>query len=181
MRALFGAYAMAAENTHATDAASGGLPQFDFATWSSQITWLIIIFGLLYFILAKFILPKLGETITERGDRIADDLDAASRMQREAEDAQKSYERALADAKAKAHNVAESTRQSVNDEIAKELAAADEDAAQQATAADARIKKIRASAMANIDAVASDTTSAIIAKLLGKAPTKAQLSRAFKG
>ena len=102
-------------------------------------------------------------------------------MQREAEDAQRSYERALADAKAKAHNVAESTRQSVNDEIAKELEAADADAAQQATAADARIKKIRASAMANIDAVASDTTSAIIAKLLGKAPTKAQLCRALKG
>jgi len=120
---------MAAEKTHATDAASGGLPQFDFTTWSSQITWLIITFGLLYFILAKFILPKLGETITERGDRIADDLDAASRMQREAEDAQKSYERALADAKAKAHNVAESTRQSINDEIAKDLETADAEAA----------------------------------------------------
>jgi len=172
---------MAAEKTHATDAASGGLPQFDFTTWSSQITWLIITFGLLYFILAKFILPKLGETITERGDRIADDLDAASRMQREAEDAQKSYERALADAKAKAHNVAESTRQSINDEIAKDLETADAEAAVQAVAAEARIKKIRASAMANIDSVASETASEIIAKLLGKAPTKAQLASAFKG
>jgi len=179
---------MAAENTHATDAthhaeaaASGGLPQFDFSTWSSQITWLIIVFGLLYFILAKFILPKLGSTITERGDRIADDLDAASRMQREAEDAQKSYERALADAKAKAHNVAESTRQSVNDEIAKELEVADAQAAEQAVIAEARIKKIREGAMANIDSVASDAASEIVAKLLGKAPTKAQLTRAFKG
>ena len=178
---------MAAEKTHASDvvnhaeAASGGLPQFDFATWSSQITWLIITFGVLYFILAKFILPKLGTTITERGDRIADDLDAASRMQREAEDAQKSYESALADAKAKAHNVAESTRQSVNEEIAKELEIADENAATQATAAEARIKKIRNDALANIDAVASETASEIVAKLIGKAPTKAQLTRAFKG
>ena len=171
---------MAAE-THATEAASGGLPQFDFATWSSQITWLIIIFGLLYFILAKFILPKLGTTITERGDRIADDLDAASRMQREAEDAQKSYERALADAKAKAHNVAESTRQSVNDEIAVQLESADADAAKHAPLAEARIKKIRASALENIDNVAADTASEIVAKLIGKAPTKAQLTRAIKG
>ena len=178
---------MAAEKTHASDAAhhaeaaSGGLPQFDFATWSSQITWLIIIFGLLYFILAKFILPKLGATLTERGDRIADDLDAASRMQREAEDAQKSYERALADAKAKAHNVAESTRQSINDEIAKELEIADANAVEQAAAAEARIKKIRAAALANIDNVAAETASEIVAKLVGKAPTKAQLTRAFKG
>ena len=102
-------------------------------------------------------------------------------MQREAEDAQKSYERALADAKAKAHNVAESTRQSVNDEIAKELEAADAEAAEQAVVAEARIKKIRESAMANIDSVASDAASEIVAKLLGKAPTKAQLTRAFKG
>ncbi|MEP6342370.1 MAG: F0F1 ATP synthase subunit B' [Maricaulaceae bacterium] len=176
---------MAAEKTHSSDvahdAASGGLPQFDFTTWSSQITWLIIVFGLLYFILAKFVLPKLGTTITERGDRIADDLDAASRMQRDAEEAEKTYERSLADAKAKAHNVAESTRQSVNDEIAKELEIADADAAKQAEAADVRIKKIRNNALANIDAVASDTASEIVAKLLGKAPTKAQLTSAFKG
>ena len=178
---------MAAEKTHASDAAhhaeaaSSGLPQFDFATWSSQITWLIIVFGLLYFILARFILPKLGTTITERGDRIADDLDAASRMQREAENAQTAYERSVADAKAKAHNVAESTRQSINDEIAKDLEVADADAAKQAEAAEARIRKIRESAMANIDAVASDTASEIVAKLLGKAPTNAQLTRAFKG
>jgi len=177
---------MAAENNHTidaahADAAAGGMPQFDISTWSSQITWLIIVFGLLYFILARFILPKLGTTITERGDRIADDLDAASRMQREAENAQTAYERSVADAKAKAHNVAESTRQSINDEIAKELEVADADAAKQAEAAEARIKKIRESAMANIDAVASDTASEIVAKLLGKAPTNAQLTRAFKG
>ena len=172
---------MAAEKTHSADAVSGGMPQFDISTWSSQITWLVISFALLYFILAQFILPKLGATLTERSDRIADDLDAASRMQREAEDAQKSYERALSDAQAKAHNVAESTRQSVNDEIAKELATADAEAEVQSQAAEKRIQTMRDKALSNIDSVASDTASAIVAKLLGKAPTAAQLKAALKG
>ena len=172
---------MAAEKTYSADAVSGGMPQFDISTWSSQITWLVISFALLYFILAQFILPKLGTTLTERSDRIADDLDAASRMQREAEAAQKSYENALADAKAKAHNVAESTRQSINDEITKELEAADAEAAVQAVAAEKRIQGIRTEALSNIDKVASDTASAIVAKFLGKAPTAAQLKAALKG
>jgi len=106
---------MAEEKLNAADAAAGGMPQFDFSTFASQVTWLAITFGILYLILSIMILPKIGNTISNRHNRIADDLDTASRMQREAEEAEKSYERVLADAKAKAHNVAESTRTSINE------------------------------------------------------------------
>ena len=43
------------DGTHAADAASGGLPQFAFETWTSQIFWLVVTFAVLYFVLAKFI------------------------------------------------------------------------------------------------------------------------------
>jgi len=33
------------DGTHSADAASGGLPQFAFETWTSQIFWLVITFG----------------------------------------------------------------------------------------------------------------------------------------
>lgn len=174
---------MAAETAHsdvAHEAASGGLPQFDFSTWASQIFWLVIVFGILYFILAKFILPKLADGIVERKDRISDDLDSASRMQAKAEEAEKAYNQKLADARAKAHNVAETTRQSVNDELSKEASAADEDMSKHAVAAEERINALRQKALANVEAVASETAAEILEHLTGKKATAAQLRAVMK-
>lgn len=179
---------MAAETSHANDAAhgaadaaSGGLPQFDFSTWSSQIFWLVVTFGLLYFILAKFILPRIGQGISDRGDRIADDLDAASRMQREAEQAEIEYERVMAAARAKAHNIAETTRNAVNDEIAGEIETAEADFAAKQAIADENISKIRSAALAKIDTVAAETAGAVVEKIGNIKPTAAQIKSAMAG
>ncbi len=170
---------MAEEKITAADAAgaSAGMPQFDLTTFASQVTWLIITFGILYFVLSQLILPKIENTLSNRHNRIADDLDTASRMQREAEEAEKAYERVLADAKAKAHNVAESTRASINEEIEREVAAADSEAAAQALKSEAKISDIRSAALSNIDTIAKDVASDIIKKFIGKAPTAAQLKK----
>ena len=137
-------------------------------------------FAMRYFVLAKFILPKLGQGIAERSDHIADDLDAASRFQRQAEEAEKTYTHALADARAKAHNVAETTRKSVDAEVASELEAADADAARQTEAAEARIRELRNKAMSNIDDIAEKTASEIFTNFIGKAPSAAKLKSALK-
>jgi len=100
-------------------------------------------------------------------------------MQKEAEEAEKSYERALADAKAKAHNVAETTRQSVDAEIKAEMDAADAEAAKAANAAEARIQGVRAKAMANIEAVAADAAQATVEALTGRKPTLAAVNKAL--
>jgi len=177
---------MAAEKPKSTDgaaypaeAASGGLPQFDLTTWSSQIFWLVVTFGLLYFVLAKFILPRIGEGINERSDRIADDLDAASRMTKEAEQARLSYERVMSDAKAKAHNIAETTRKSVDEEIGREIEAAEIEFASKQAAADKRINDIRTAALAKIDDVARDTTTAIVQKIGNIKPSASQVKSAL--
>jgi F-type H+-transporting ATPase subunit b len=54
--------------------ASGGLPQFDPSWWAGQIVWLLIIFAVLYAVLAKVLLPKVGGTIDAREGRIAGDI-----------------------------------------------------------------------------------------------------------
>lgn len=174
---------MAEEKLTAAEAAAaaGGMPQFDFSTFASQITWLIITFGILYFVLSTMILPKIENTISNRHNRIADDLDTASRMQREAEEAEKSYERVLADAKAKAHNVAESTRASINEEIEREISAADAETAAQSLKSEAKISDIRSAALSNIDTIAKDVASDIVKKFIGKAPTAAQLKKILGG
>ncbi len=169
-----------AETTYeGADAASGGLPQLDVSTWGSQIFWLALTFAVLYFALSRFILPNLRDTIANRSDRIADDLDAASRMQREAEEAEKAYEAALKDARAKASNVAETTRQSLDAEIQKELDAADAESEAQALVAEGRIRDIKTAALSNIDNVASDVAGTLVRELTGKSVTDAKIRAAL--
>lgn len=175
---------MAAETTYTdTDLAAeavSGLPQLDTSSWVGQIFWLIITFSVLYVALSRFILPGLRETISNRSDRIADDLDSATRMKQEADEAGKAYEQSLRDARAKANNVAESTRQSLDAEIQAELAAADADAERQSDLAEARIRDIKTKAMSNIDAVATDVAGALVEQLTGKSVKADALSAALK-
>jgi len=173
---------MAAEDTtydSAGQAASAGLPQLDPSTWVNQIFWLVIVFAALYFLLSMFILPRLREGISDREDRISDDLDQASHMQREAEEAEKAYNQALSDARAKAMNVAETTKQSVDAEIAKEIEAADASMDRQAEVAEANIRKIKTKALANIESIAAETAVDVVSTLTGKAPTAAAVRAAM--
>ena len=149
-------------------------PILDPQYWPSQIFWFLVSFAVLYFLLSRIFLPVVGQTLEERSSRIADDIDSAARMQREAEDASEGYDKALRDARAKAHNVAEATRSSIDAEIATEMEAADAQANKAALVAEERIREIRSEAMANIDSVAKDAADAMFAKLAGKPARKAK-------
>ena len=45
---------------------SGGMPQLNPEFWVSQIVWLILTFGIMFIVLAKFILPKISSNIEIR-------------------------------------------------------------------------------------------------------------------
>jgi len=173
---------VAAETPHSeADAASAGLPQFAFETFTGQIFWLILTFGIMYILLSRVILPKIDRGLTDRGTRIADDLDEASRMQQQAEQAEKDYNQAVADAKAKAHNIAEATRKSVDAEIAAEVEAAEAEFTAKQIDADERIRKIKSAAMAKIDDVAVDTVGAIVSRIAGVNVSAARVKTAISG
>ncbi len=158
---------------------SSAFPPFDPTYFPSQIFWLLVFFIILYFILSKIFLPRIGETLEERSSRIADDLDSAALMQNEAQEAEKAYERALSDARAKAHTVSETTRQAIESEINAELDAADQEAMKQAESAELRIRKIRDAGMENVETIAVDVSQDIIEKMLGKKLTLATIKKAI--
>lgn len=168
---------MAAEtpktDSYGEAAASGGLPQFDFSTWASQIFWLVLVFGALYFILATFILPRIGRNIAERTDRINDDLDEAASFQSQAEEAEKAYTRILADARAKGMHISEETRKSVEDTVDKEIAEAEAVADREASLAELRIRKTKAKAMESVETVSANVATDVVKALTGKKVTAA--------
>jgi len=75
------------------------MPQFDIATFSEQIFWLFVIFGILYFLMSKIALPKVGEVLERRHKTIEDNLGKARALKDETDAAIAKYEAALAEAR----------------------------------------------------------------------------------
>lgn len=170
-----------ADATHASTAAehgSGGLPQFEFQHWGGQIAYLVVLFVILYVLVARVFAPRLRKVIDDRAATIAGALEAAKRVQAEAEDQARAAAAEVAEARAQAQRVAAEARAKASAEAAAKSAAADAETGAKVAEAEARIAAMRASAMANVGAIAEDTAMAIVEKLTGKAATAAELKAA---
>ncbi len=78
------------------------MPQFDLTKFPTQIFWLVVCFAVLYFLMAKAVLPKIGATIESREHKIQADLDAAQKANDAARAAGVEQDKALAEARGQA-------------------------------------------------------------------------------
>jgi F-type H+-transporting ATPase subunit b len=160
--------------------AHSNFPPFDPSTFASQLVWLAIAFGFLYWYMSKRGLPQLGGVIDERKAQIARDLDDATAMQQRADAAAAAHEKTLAEARAKAQALAQAARDAAaTDAQAKRQALEDELAAKLA-AAEREIGATRVQAMASVAEVARDAAGAIVERLGGRAADPAAVAAAVR-
>lgn len=142
-----------------------GMPQLDPSIWPNLIFWLVVSILLLYFILSRVALPRLGTILAERQDAISNDLEMAALLRRRAEEAEAAYDRALADAREEANRIAESTRASIQEELKGVMSKAEAEIAARSVESEKRIAEIREGATRSIEQVARETARAIVATL----------------
>ncbi len=159
---------------------SGVFPPFDSATFASQLLWLAITFGLFYWIIKNVAVPRISGILEDRKDRIAGDLSEANRLKEETDEAIAAYEQALAEARAKAHGIAHDTRAKLKADNEARREKAEAELAKKLAAAESHIAEVKSQAMEQIGDIAGETTSALVEALMGKAPTKTDLSKALK-
>jgi F-type H+-transporting ATPase subunit b len=156
------------------------MPQLNPLDWAPQIIWLIITFGILYLLMLKVALPRIGSVIEARADRIAKDLATADKLRRETEEAIAAYEQALAEAKQKAHAIVEAGRNKLKDETTAERAKLEAELGKKSAEAEARISEAKESAMHEVTKVAADVAADIVRQLIGAAPAKAEIDKAVE-
>jgi F-type H+-transporting ATPase subunit b len=144
-----------------------GMPQLDSSTFLSQIFWLVLTFGLLFWLLKTKALPKVSEVLEARQDRIAGDLDRAATLRAEAEAAARKQEQVVAQAHARAQTRLKELQDRLAADAAKRQAALDAELGAKLGAAEARVRAAREAALAEVRGVAVEAAQAAAQRLAG--------------
>ena len=151
---------------------TGVFPPFDSSTYGVQLFWLAVTFGLLYILMSRIALPRIGEILEVRRDRIEGDLAEAERLRQKTDQAVASYEEELASARARAHTIADETRARIKAEMGEKRRSVESDLSRQVSVAEERIAKTKSAALANVDKIAAETAVSLVSKLSGKVTLK---------
>ena len=171
-----------AETTAHTEAPAGHskFPPFDTEYFPSQLVWLTISFVLLYVLMKRIALPRIGGIMAARSKVISDDLAAAERLKEQSNSANAAYEKALADARGRAQAIAGATREQharEAEDLHKRLEA---QLHERLAAAEQSIAKSRGAAMSNVKSIAAEAASAIVERLIGQRPHDEDIAAALR-
>src|SRR5690606_14045348 len=128
----------------------------------------------------RVVLPRIGGILEVRRDRIAQDLDQASRMKEEADAAVAAYEQELAEARRKASAIAQEARDAAKAEAEAERRRVEAELEAKLSSAENRIAEIKNAALADVGTIAEETAAAIVRQLIGGNVDKKSLTEAVK-
>lgn len=168
---------LTASVAHAAEKKSG-MPQLDPKFFATQIFWLVVTFTIFLVVVWRVVLPKIGNTLEDRQNRIRADLDKAADAKASAEKAMAAYEKALAESRDKAAAMLRKVSDASAAEAAQRTATVNAKLARDLQAAEARIAKARTDALANIKTVANDVAAAAAERIGGIKTDTATVGRA---
>jgi F-type H+-transporting ATPase subunit b len=156
----------------------GPFPPFQKETFPSQLVWFAICFVGLYLLMSKLALPRVGAILAARRQRIEEDLKAAQRLREEADAELAAYEKALADARARAQAIANETRDKLNAEAEETRRRLEKELNAKLSEAERTIAAAKQAALANVRGIAIDAAAAIVERLIGMSPAPAAVASA---
>ena len=148
-----------------------GMPQLAFGhpvqgpLLIGQVVWQVVIFFVLFLLLAFVALPRLGAVIENRRQRIEADLEAARTAMQSADAAIAAQREATQAARAEAQAAVNAAMQSAQQEMDPKAEALNAALAKQIGDAEARIDQGRKAALGAVRQVAGETVDALLAKL----------------
>jgi F-type H+-transporting ATPase subunit b len=144
----------------------------------SQLLWLAIALGFIFFVIARGMVPKIQATVESREKRIAADLEAAQQARVAAHATEEAWRARMDAARAEAAKIASEAKQASALDTETKARAAAVKIARKADAAEAKLRAAVASARAEIEAVAAEASRELVEKLTGARIDPTQASQA---
>jgi F-type H+-transporting ATPase subunit b len=154
---------------HGAEAAKAGIPQLEFAHFPNQIFWLLVALVVIYVVLSRIALPRIGAVLAERRGTITNDLAAAEELKQKAKDAEKAYNDALATARSEAAKIVAEAKAEIQKDLDAATAKADAEIAAKTAESEKVIGEIRAGALQSVTEVAGATAQELVSVLGGNA------------
>src|ERR1700730_2042504 len=154
------------------------MPQLDVSTFAPQLVWLAITFVVLYLLMSKLGLAQVNAIIETRRKRLDDDLARAAEIKAAAEAVVATYQRTLAEARARAQAAVKERTDQFAAEAAEQQRQLAEALAEQIRAAEREIGAAKERAFAELRHVAVDVARSVTEKLTGSAADEATLAPA---
>jgi F-type H+-transporting ATPase subunit b len=147
----------------------------------SQLFWLLVVFGAIFFVVGRGMVPKVLATVEDRDRKITEDLERAQRARDEAEATESQYRERIEASRAEAMKLASQARQAGSREVEERTRAVDAEIARKIEKAEAKIRQSADKAMAEMDAVAADVARELVVKLTGKDVREDEARHAVEG
>src|SRR6185295_14674081 len=145
----------------------------------SQLFWLVVVFGITFFVIGRGMVPKIQSTVDAREKQIADDLAKAQAARTAADETEAAWRARMDAARAEAARIAQEAKQD-SARKTKVKAAADK-INLKVEAAEMKIRDAVLAARAEIEAVAAELTQDLVSRLTGIAVDKKDAAAAVKG
>ncbi len=160
------------------------MPQLNFQDYAPQLIWLAISFTVLYLLMAKLALPKIGWVLARRQQKLEGDLARAEKLKGDAETVLAAYQKAMADARAQAQAEIQKTGAELAAAAAKREAALGAELARRGEEAERRILAAKNAVLADTRGMAAELAQSLARKVAGlelpRAAAEAAVARVEK-
>ena len=146
----------------------------------SQLFWLAVVFGIIFFVIGKGMLPKIQGTVELREKKIGDDLERAQAARAEAEETEAAWRARMDSARADAAKLAQQARQESALKTEAKVRKAAEQINAKVDAAEQQIRERVQAARAEIESVAAEATQEMVTRLTGIKVDKKDAAEAVK-
>ena len=148
-------------------ASNTGMPQLNPEFWISQIFWLTLIFGALYILLSKFILPKISNNLETRKSQIVENIESAEKQRKESDQKIKDYENIINEVKIEAKNIFNQAREKILKDINNKKESLKKEIDQEVKKAETEILELKNKSPEKINKIAIETSADLIKKIVG--------------
>ena len=134
----------------------------------SQLFWLLLVFGIIYFWIGRGMVPKIQSVVEDRDRKIAGDLAAAQSAREQAEAAEEAYRERIDASRGEAMKVTQEAKTQAALDTEKRLKVIDEQIGTRVAEAETRIRAAAEAARRELEPVAAEAASELVTKLTGQ-------------
>jgi F-type H+-transporting ATPase subunit b len=150
------------------------------AIFISQLFWLAVVFGVIYFVIARAMVPKIRGTVSVREAKVASDLQKAQAAREEADRTEAEWRDRLDAARGEAARLSNEAKQASAREMEAKVRKAANKINLKIEAAEGKIRDAVAAARVEIEAVAAEATQDMVGRLTGITIDKKEAAQAVK-